>query len=185
MAPAPMSVMNEIMSAWAEAFTSFGRRMKLMMSRSTASGAVPTIAYAMSAMMRMRLRPTLSAIAPAKGGRMRPAVLKLHGCLDRQSAGDDSYVITEDSYIDYLSGGDVGALIPIALSQRMTSNSLLFLGYSLSDAIQGIGITLSASAADQTLLKMSISQIAPILPYLFLVLILIFRPKGLLGTREG
>lgn len=63
----------------------------------------------------------------------RPAILKLHGCLDRESAGDDSYVITEDSYIDYLSGGDVGALIPIALSQRMTSNSLLFLGYSLSD----------------------------------------------------
>ena len=63
----------------------------------------------------------------------RPAILKLHGCLDRESAGDDSYVITEDSYIDYLSGGDVGALIPIALSQRLTSNSLLFLGYSLSD----------------------------------------------------
>ena len=33
--------------------------------------------------------------------------------------------------------------------------------------------------------KLKISQIAPILPYLFLVLILIFRPKGLLGTREG
>jgi len=63
----------------------------------------------------------------------RPAILKLHGCLDRESAGDDSYVITEDSYIDYLSGGDVGALIPIALQQRLTSNSLLFLGYSLSD----------------------------------------------------
>ena len=57
--------------------------------------------------------------------------------------------------------------------------------YALIDAIQGIGISLSASAADQTLLTMSISQIAPILPYLFLVLILIFRPKGLLGTREG
>jgi hypothetical protein len=63
----------------------------------------------------------------------RPVVLKLHGCLNRDSADDDSYVITEDSYIDYLSGGDVGALIPIALSQRMRSNSLLFLGYSLSD----------------------------------------------------
>ena len=35
------------------------------------------------------------------------------------------------------------------------------------------------------LLKLTISQVAPILPYLFLVLILIFRPKGLLGTREG
>jgi SIR2-like domain len=63
----------------------------------------------------------------------RPAILKLHGCLDRKSASDDSYVITEDSYIDYLSGGDVGALIPIALWQRLSSSSLLFLGYSLSD----------------------------------------------------
>ena len=63
----------------------------------------------------------------------RPAVLKLHGCLGRTSAEDDSYVITEDSYIDYLSGGDVGALIPIALWQRLSSSSLLFLGYSLSD----------------------------------------------------
>jgi branched-chain amino acid transport system permease protein len=34
------------------------------------------------------------------------------------------------------------------------------------------------------LLSLTISQVAPILPYLFLVLILIFRPKGLLGTRE-
>ena len=31
---------------------------------------------------------------------------------------------------------------------------------------------------------LTIAQIAPILPYLLLVLILIFRPKGLLGTRE-
>jgi branched-chain amino acid transport system permease protein len=34
------------------------------------------------------------------------------------------------------------------------------------------------------LVKLTVSQVAPILPYLFLVLILIFRPKGLLGTRE-
>ncbi len=33
--------------------------------------------------------------------------------------------------------------------------------------------------------SVKISQVAAILPYLFLVLILIFRPKGLLGTREG
>jgi hypothetical protein len=63
----------------------------------------------------------------------RPAVLKLHGCLDRSKAAEDSYVVTEDSYIDYLSRGDVGLLIPIALKDRMTKDSLLFLGYSLSD----------------------------------------------------
>jgi hypothetical protein len=63
----------------------------------------------------------------------RPAILKVHGCLIRESAVDDSYVITEDSYIEYLSLGDLGALIPIALWQRLTSSSLLFLGYSLND----------------------------------------------------
>jgi branched-chain amino acid transport system permease protein len=30
----------------------------------------------------------------------------------------------------------------------------------------------------------TVAQIAPVLPYLLLVLILIFRPTGFLGTRE-
>ena len=30
----------------------------------------------------------------------------------------------------------------------------------------------------------SVSQMAPMLPYLLMVLILIFRPRGLMGTRE-
>ena len=47
----------------------------------------------------------------------RPAILKLHGCTIRESAEDDSYVITEDSYIDYLaSGGDLGALSDLAVA---------------------------------------------------------------------
>ena len=33
--------------------------------------------------------------------------------------------------------------------------------------------------------NVTIAQIAPILPYLLLVLVLIFRPMGLLGTRES
>ncbi len=33
-------------------------------------------------------------------------------------------------------------------------------------------------------LRLTMSQVAPVLPYLVLVLILIVRPKGLLGTRE-
>ena len=35
------------------------------------------------------------------------------------------------------------------------------------------------------LAKVTLAQAAPILPYLLLVVILIVRPKGLLGTREG
>jgi branched-chain amino acid transport system permease protein len=34
-------------------------------------------------------------------------------------------------------------------------------------------------------LGITVAQTAPVLPYLLMVLILIFRPRGLLGTREG
>ena len=34
------------------------------------------------------------------------------------------------------------------------------------------------------MLRLTLAQVAPVLPYLVLVLILIVRPKGLLGTRE-
>lgn len=46
-------------------------------------------------------------------------------------------------------------------------------------------IEITPSTPAYSLLSLSISDIAPILPYLLLVLILIFRPKGLMGTREG
>ena len=57
--------------------------------------------------------------------------------------------------------------------------------YSVGSLAAQMGVQLSPGAQGNTLVKLTISQVAPILPYLFLVLILIFRPKGLLGTREG
>ena len=57
--------------------------------------------------------------------------------------------------------------------------------YSLATLAQNLGITLSPAAANNSYIKLTLSQVAPILPYLFLVLILIFRPRGLLGKREG
>jgi branched-chain amino acid transport system permease protein len=57
--------------------------------------------------------------------------------------------------------------------------------HSIGSVAAQMGIQLGAAASGNTLMKLTISQVAPILPYLFLVLILIFRPKGLLGTREG
>jgi branched-chain amino acid transport system permease protein len=57
--------------------------------------------------------------------------------------------------------------------------------YSIGSLAAQLGMPFSASAQDNSLVKTTLSQVAPILPYLFLVLILIFRPRGLLGTREG
>lgn len=57
--------------------------------------------------------------------------------------------------------------------------------YSLATLAQQIGLPLSDAVANNSYVKLTLSQVAPILPYLFLVLILIFRPRGLLGKREG
>ena len=56
---------------------------------------------------------------------------------------------------------------------------------SLMSAVAVLGVAVTPETFGYAVLKLKISQIAPILPYLFLVLVLIFRPKGLLGTREG
>ena len=57
--------------------------------------------------------------------------------------------------------------------------------YSLLVAAKQLGVALSPQAMQNSFMKLTVSQVAPILPYLFLVLILIFRPRGLLGTREN
>jgi branched-chain amino acid transport system permease protein len=57
--------------------------------------------------------------------------------------------------------------------------------YSLASLAQHLGLSLSPQLQNNSYVKLTLSQVAPILPYLFLVLILIFRPQGLLGKREG
>ena len=56
---------------------------------------------------------------------------------------------------------------------------------SLMSAVKMLGMMVTPETFGYAVLKLKISQVAPILPYLLLVLMLIFRPKGLLGTREG
>ena len=59
------------------------------------------------------------------------------------------------------------------------------LDYSFVTLAAGMGMSITPQTPLYVLWKLNIAQVAPILPYLFLVLILIFRPRGLLGTREG
>jgi hypothetical protein len=63
----------------------------------------------------------------------RTVVLKIHGFVNRQDANDDSYVITEDHYIEYLTRTDLDSLIPVKVLQRLRNCHFLFLGYSLRD----------------------------------------------------
>ncbi len=55
---------------------------------------------------------------------------------------------------------------------------------SLADLFAWFGMRVTPDTFGAAVWSVKTSQIAAILPYLLLVLILIFRPKGLLGTRE-
>jgi hypothetical protein len=63
----------------------------------------------------------------------RPVILKIHGAVDRAARERDSYVITEDHYIDYLTKTELKQLIPVELVAKLVSSRFLFLGYSMQD----------------------------------------------------
>jgi hypothetical protein len=63
----------------------------------------------------------------------RPVILKIHGAVDRFNADRDSFVITEDHYIDYLTHTDISNLVPVTLAAKLRKSHFLFLGYGLRD----------------------------------------------------
>lgn len=63
----------------------------------------------------------------------RTVIVKIHGAVDRRERANDSYVITEDHYIDYLTNTDISQFIPVKLASRIMESAFLFLGYSLRD----------------------------------------------------
>ena len=80
-------------------------------------------------------------------------------------------------------GSLVGAFVA-SLLIGMVQTFAVALDYSFSDLFAALGITVDAQSMFNDLWTVTIAQVAPILPYLLLVLILIFRPTGLFGTRE-
>lgn len=64
-----------------------------------------------------------------------PVILKIHGAVSRDvnDSFRDSYVITEDHYIDYLTRADITNLLPIRLAAKLRNTHFLFLGYALRD----------------------------------------------------
>ncbi|HEY8200468.1 MAG TPA: SIR2 family protein, partial [Actinomycetota bacterium] len=49
----------------------------------------------------------------------RTVILKIHGAVDRADRERDSYVITEDHFIDYLTRTDISNLVPVTLAAKL------------------------------------------------------------------
>jgi hypothetical protein len=64
----------------------------------------------------------------------RPVILKLHGGVDpAPERAWESFVITEDDYIDYLPRSDLAAAVPVGLAARLRRSHFLFLGYGMRE----------------------------------------------------
>ena len=78
-----------------------------------------------------------------------------------------------------LAGAFVAALL-IGLLESFGKVS----DWSVATALNAAGASVGPGTPGYEVMKLTLAQVAPVLPYLLLVLILIVRPKGLLGTRE-
>jgi hypothetical protein len=64
----------------------------------------------------------------------RSVVLKIHGHVDRGAARAlESFAVSEDDHIDYLSGGEAAGSVPVQIAARLRRSHLLFLGYDVDD----------------------------------------------------
>ena len=66
------------------------------------------------------------ALAPDR----RTVLLKVHGQVDRRPEREwESFVVSEDDYIDYLAQTDLASLVPVTLTARLRRSHFLFLDY--------------------------------------------------------
>lgn len=80
--------------------------------------------------------------------------------------------------------GSLAGALWASLIIGMVQTFAVALPFSLADLFRSIGIELTRDAPLADLWFLELARIAPILPFLLLVLILVFRPRGLMGTRE-
>jgi branched-chain amino acid transport system permease protein len=55
---------------------------------------------------------------------------------------------------------------------------------SLADLLAKFGFVVTSSTPFAELLTVTLPRVGALLPFLMLVLILVFRPRGLMGTRD-
>ncbi len=83
--------------------------------------------------------------------------------------------------------GGLGSLLGCfiaSLFMGLIQTFAVVLDYSLADLLKYFGVVVTSSTPLAEFLTIPIPRIGALLPYALLVLILIFRPRGLMGTRD-
>lgn len=96
-----------------------------------------------------------------------------------QAVGAIIFVVVVVGGMGSLAGALIASLL-IGLMQTFA----IGLDWSFIGALKSVGVEVTPESFGYPLWKLKLSQVAPILPYLLLVVMLIVRPKGILGTRD-
>ena len=96
------------------------------------------------------------------------------------AVGSIVFVVVVFGGMGSLPGAFIASLV-IGMLQTFS----VALDSSFADILGKIGIHAAPGSSLASGLALTIAQTAPVLPYLLMVLMLIVRPKGLMGTREG
>ena len=112
-----------------QAFAQAGRPFDLVVH--------PTDARYAAAVLWRKHGATESEVVPPNQLRIdlssTTVIYKMHGTVHRQQARWDSYVITEEDYVDFLTRMVNQAAVPAQFMQHFRQRHFLFLGYGLQD----------------------------------------------------
>jgi branched-chain amino acid transport system permease protein len=95
------------------------------------------------------------------------------------SLGPILFVVVVVGGLGSLAGAFIASLA-IGLIQTFA----VAMNISIADVMATVGIKLDPNSFAGDLWMATIAQVAPIIPYLLLVLVLMFRPQGLMGNRD-
>jgi len=96
------------------------------------------------------------------------------------SLGPILFVVVVVGGLGSLTGAFI-ASIAIGLIQTFA----VAINISAADVFRSFGMQIQNDAFSGDLLSVTLAQVAPIIPYLLLVIVLVFRPQGLMGNRES
>jgi branched-chain amino acid transport system permease protein len=80
--------------------------------------------------------------------------------------------------------GSLAGCFIASLFMGLVQTYAVVIDYSLADLLTSAGVAINTASPWAEILTVPIPRIGALLPFLLLILILLFRPRGLLGTRD-
>ncbi|GAB3671081.1 branched-chain amino acid ABC transporter permease [Salinisphaera aquimarina] len=81
--------------------------------------------------------------------------------------------------------GSLGGALAASLIIGLVTTFAVSMNYSVADMLNSAGLVIGPDSMFGGLLNINFARLGQMLPYLMMVLILIFRPRGLMGDRES